>query len=134
MVTLAGALVVPGRWLAKVRLGGLSAIAGAVPVPLRATLALGTMVALLVTVGVAPGPTLSGGVSPMVANGPLTLRLLIWRVPLPLLVIVTATGALVVPTCWLPKAMLVGLRVAVAMVAVPLRLTVALGVTGSLLA
>src|SRR5437879_4186059 len=61
MVTLAGALVVPGRWLAKVRLGGLSAIAGAVPVPLKATLALGTLIASLLIVSVAlRAPTADG--------------------------------------------------------------------------
>jgi len=144
-VIAVGALLVWGNWLAKVKLGGLLLIAGAVPTPDRAT-ACGLPTALSVidneaarlptavgvkvrfTVVLLPAVTLIGNEpaanvkSP--AFAPVIPRPVIDKLAVPVLVIVTGVTALVAFTSCLPKLTVAGLIPTPGAMPVPDRVTV----------
>ena len=130
--------------MAKARLVGERLATGAVPVPERLTvcglpLALSVMLTEAVRLPLAAGVNVTRIVQLVLAATelphvllcakslalvPVSARLVMLKAALPVLLRVTACAVLVVPTDWLPKARLVGERLATGAVPVPERLTV----------
>lgn len=127
-VTVCAAEVVPTFWPAKVRLAGESPAAGAMPVPLKLAVC-GLPAALSVTVNVPlRAPEAVGAKLTLIVQLPPTAKeepqLFVWvKSPLvailvmesaavPLLDKVTVCAALLVPTLWLAKLRLTGVRLA----------------------
>src|SRR3989338_1679351 len=139
MVTVWGPLVAPTRTLPKLKLVGLTSIAGAMPVPLKLTEA-GPASLAIETVSPA-APTASGAkVTSKVTRlpgamgesagrlrakpaAPPRLMELTVRSALPVLLMVTVCGPLVAPTMTLPKLKLAGLTSMAGATPVPLRRT-----------
>ena len=128
-VTVCTVLVLPTAWLPKARLVGERLTTAAVPVPERLTLcglprALSVMLSEAVRLPLAEGVNVtlivqwapaasdlpqvlvSAKLLPLV---PVRARLVMLKAALPVFLRVTVCAVLVVPTCWLPKARLVGL-------------------------
>jgi hypothetical protein len=143
-VTVWPALVVPRFWLVKVRLVGVAAATGALPVPVRVTVcglppALSVMLTEAVRAPVAAGVNVTLIVQlPLAATElpqvlvtakspgsvPVVPTLVIVKLAFPVLVRVTDCAALVVPRFWLVKVRVAGERLTAGPLPVPVRATV----------